>query len=89
MSTSTVMIVLRELSIYLGITVLIAGLIGGILNIIIFLSLKTFRQSSCAFFLTIMSLVNIGQLVFSLFSRIMISGFLIDWAATSSAYCKF
>jgi hypothetical protein len=77
------------ITIYFGIPVLIAGLTGGILNIIVFLSLKTFRQSSCAFFLTIMSFVDIGQLLTSLLSRIMITGFNIDWTETSVAYCKF
>ena len=68
---------------------LIAGVIGGFFNIIVFLSLQTFRQSSCAFYLTIMSIVNIGQLFTGLLSRIMISGFDIDWTVTSLFYCKF
>ncbi|UJR38063.1 hypothetical protein I4U23_030744 [Adineta vaga] len=60
------------MTICLGIPFLIAGLLGACLNIIVFLSLKTFRQSSCAFFLTIMSFVNIGQLLTGLLSRILI-----------------
>jgi hypothetical protein len=80
---------IQEIFIYLGIPVFITGVLGGISNIIVFLSLKTFRQSSCAFFLTIMSFVNIGQLLTSLFSRIMISGFNIDWTASSLAFFKF
>jgi hypothetical protein len=79
----------REINIYLGIPFFIVGVIGGTLNIIVFLSLKTFRQNSCAFFLTVMSFVNIGQLVFSLLSRVMISGFGIDWTQSSLAFCKF
>ncbi len=89
MSNSDFSFVSKQIIIYLGITILNIGVIGGIFNVIVFLSLRTFRQNSCAFFLLIMSFVNIGQLIFSLFSRIMISGFLIDWTATSSAYCKF
>lgn len=78
-----------QITIYLGICTFIAGVLGGILNIIVFLSLKTFRQSSCAFFLTVMSFVNIGQLMTSLFSRILITGFAKDWTETSTAFCKF
>ncbi|CAF3437460.1 unnamed protein product [Rotaria sp. Silwood1] len=79
----------EEITIYLGIPILGTGVLGGTLNIIVFMSLKTFRQSSCAFFLTIMSFVNIGQLLFSLLSRIMITGFDADWTDYSLVYCKF
>ncbi len=89
MSNSDFSFVSKQIIIYLGITILNIGVIGGIFNVIVFLSLRTFRQNSCAFFLLIMSFVNIGQLIFSLFSRIMISGFLIDWTAMFLAYCKF
>jgi hypothetical protein len=63
-------------------------MIGGCLNLIVFLSLKTFRESSCAFYLTIVSLTNIGQLITGLLSRLMITGFNIDWTRTSRFYCK-
>ncbi|CAF2430015.1 unnamed protein product [Rotaria sp. Silwood2] len=79
----------EEIAIYLGIPILFTGVLGGILNILVFMSLKTFRQSSCAFFLTIMSFVNIGQLLLSLLSRIMITGFNADWTDYSLAFCKF
>ncbi|UJR38062.1 hypothetical protein I4U23_030743 [Adineta vaga] len=92
MSSSTINLmtaVSKYMTICLGIPFLIAGLLGACLNIIVFLSLKTFRQSSCAFFLTIMSFVNIGQLLTGLLSRILISGFNINLTETSLAYCKF
>jgi hypothetical protein len=79
----------KEVSIYLGIPMLIMGLIGGCLNIMVFLSLKTFRKNSCAFYLIIMSFVNIWILLTGLLSRITISGFGIDWTQMSSFYCKF
>ena len=69
----------QQITIYVGILTIIAGVVGGCLIIIVFLSLRTFRQSSCAFYLTIMSIVNIGQLFTGLLTRIMISGFDIDW----------
>jgi hypothetical protein len=61
----------------------------GTFNLVVFLSLKTFRQSSCAFYLTVMSFVNIGQLSTGQFSRLMITGYGIDWTQTSLPYCKF
>ncbi|CAF0720937.1 unnamed protein product [Adineta steineri] len=79
----------KQVAIYFGIPVLCAGLLGNILNIIVFLSLKTFRQNSCAFFLIIMSFLNIGQLLTSLVSRIFITGFNNNWTETSISFCKF
>ena len=78
----------RGISMYVGIPVLVGGTIGNALNIAVFLSLRTFRESSCVFYLTVMSLVNIGQLTTGLFARIMISGFGIDWTQVSLAFCK-
>ncbi|CAF1051091.1 unnamed protein product [Adineta ricciae] len=79
----------QQIIIYLGIPMFIAGLIGNALNLIVFLSLRTFRENSCAFYLIVMSIVSIGQLLASFLSRIMISGFGIDWTLQSVFYCKF
>ena len=53
-----------------------------------FLSLRTFRQSSCAFYLTIMSVVNTIQMFTGLLTFIMINGFGINWLNMSIVYCK-
>ncbi|CAF3759909.1 unnamed protein product [Adineta steineri] len=79
----------NQITIYLGTVSLIAGVIGGLLSIIIFLSLQTFRQSSCAFYLTIMSIFNIGQMFIGLLGVIMINGFNVDWSQSPFFYCKF
>ena len=80
---------MANVAIYLGIPTLVAGVLGGFLNVIVFLSLKTFRQSPCAFFLTVMSIVNIGQLLTGLLSRILITGFNMDLTERSVSFCKF
>ena len=79
----------HKFNIYCGSVIFLAGVIGGLLNLIVFVSLRTFRESSCAFYLAIMSVVNIGQLFTGLLTRIMISGLDIDWTHTSLFYCKF
>ncbi len=79
----------QQVFLYLGQSSLVAGMIGGILNLMVFLSLKTFRQSSCAFYFTVMSCVDVGQLLTGYLSRIMITGYAIDWTQTSLFYCKF
>ena len=68
----------KQITIYFGSSILILGIIGGLLNLLVFLSLKTFRESSCAFYLTIMSAVNVGQLITGLLTRVMDVGFSIE-----------
>jgi hypothetical protein len=68
----------QKITVYLGTFILITGVLGGLLTTIVFLSLQTFRQSSCAFYLTVMSIVNVGELIAGQFTRILISGFNID-----------
>ncbi|CAF4820227.1 unnamed protein product [Rotaria sp. Silwood1] len=87
-STPIFTIISQQVTIYLGLFILIIGFFGGLLNIIIFLSLQTFRQNSCAFYLTAMSFANIVHLTNGLFSHIIINGYGIDWPGQSIIYCK-
>jgi len=87
--SSSIAHISNRLSFYSGLIILIEGTIGGVLTLLVLLSLKTFREKSCAFYLTIMSVVNIGQMLTGLLSRIMDTGFGIDWTKSSVFYCKF
>ncbi|CAF0974261.1 unnamed protein product [Adineta ricciae] len=92
MSSSTIeyyTFVSQQIIIFFGIPILIAGVIGSVCNLVVFLSLKTFRENACAFYLTVMTAVDLGQLVTGLLSRILISGFAVDWTISSVVYCKF
>ena len=92
MSTSTseyYTFISQQIMIYFGVAILIAGLTGDVFSLIGFLSLKTFQDNACTFYLTVMWAVDIGQLLTGLLSRIMISGFNIDWTLSSIPYCKF
>ncbi|CAF1101551.1 unnamed protein product [Rotaria sordida] len=86
---STLIDVSHTITVYVGITIFVVGIIGGLLNVIVFLGLRTFRENSCAFYLIIMSFINIGNLMTGLLSRILISGFQLDWTIISPFYCKF
>jgi len=88
-SAAALVAISQEIVTYMGMSTVVVGVLGNLLNIIVFLSLKTFRQSSCASYLTVMSFVNIGQLLLGQLSRVMITGFGIDWTQTSLFYCKF
>ena len=78
----------KQIIIYVGSFTLVAGIVGGFLDIVVFLSLRTFRLSSCAFYLTVMSVANLGQIITGLLNRIMTTGFNIDWSLTSLFCCK-
>lgn len=73
----------------MGMSIVVLGVLGNLFNLMVFLSLKTFRQSSCAFYLIVMSFINIGQLILGQFSRVLITGFGIDFTQTSLFFCKF
>lgn len=88
MSISTLNFASQQITIYFGLTLFIAGIIGGLFNIIIFTTLKTFRQTICAFFLTILSMVNVAQLLTTPFVFILAEGFGID-PRKISWFCKF
>lgn len=79
----------QSITTYAGFVIFISGILGNLLNIIIFLTLRTFIENSSVFYLMIMSFVNIGNLTTGLLSRILISGFNLDWTLISSFYCKF
>ena len=85
---STLHLAARLVTIFLCIPIFAAGILGNILIIIVFLSLKTFRENSCAFYLLIMSISNLTHLLTSMLTRIVISGFDIDWMLMSVAFCK-
>lgn len=67
--------VIRSFNISVGSTVFIFGLIGNILDGIVFISLKTFRRSPCALFLLFLSLSDSGILIFNTLPSIFVNIF--------------
>ena len=80
--------IVRKINIFGGVSIFISGIIGNLLTILVFLSLRTFRESSCSFYLSVMSLVNLGQLLTGLLSRTVFNISNIDWTQLSLIYCK-
>ena len=74
--------------IYAGIPLIIFGVLGGLLNIIVFSSLQIYRQSSSAFYLIVFSIVNIGQLLTGLLSRVLANLIGSDCVESSEIFCK-
>ncbi|UJR18721.1 hypothetical protein I4U23_005628 [Adineta vaga] len=61
MSSTEIILTLatRQVFIYFGLSSMILGVIGNVLNIIIFTTLKTFRETTCAIYLISVSVANI------------------------------
>jgi hypothetical protein len=85
----TLTFITQQINIFGGLLLFISGIIGNLLTLIVFLSFHTFRHNSCSFHLSVMSFVNIGQLLTGLLSRITINMSDIDWTQLSLFYCKF
>jgi hypothetical protein len=79
---------IQQIAIYYGIPIFIMGVIGNILNIIVFVSSRKFRQKSCVFYLIVISILDLGRLLTSTLSNILSWGFGIDWTISSLFYCK-
>jgi len=77
----------KQINIYFGLSILILSIIGNLFNIITFRTRKPFRKTSCAFYLTMASIFNAGQLITDVFISILAAGFNIDPTGVSSI-CK-
>jgi hypothetical protein len=84
MSTEdTLNFISKQLHIYFGLPIVILGVIGAILNVIVFTTFKIFRETTCAFYLTTLSIVTIVQLLTALLVRVLSEGFYIGIKSVS------
>ena len=67
---------------------LIAGVIGNGINILIFLSVRTYRTTPCTFYFLVTSMVNMMYLMINLVVRIVTTGLMTDLTHTSLIWCK-
>ena len=79
----------NQVTIYGSLIIIVGGVLGECLNILVFISLRTFRQNSCSFYLTIMSILNIGELLADLLPRLIFTIYNRDGTESSLFYCKF
>lgn len=78
----------ERLTIYLGIFILIFGIIGNTINVIIFSSVQTYRKVPSFFYLFVGSITNILFILINLISRIVSNISEYDLTRSSSAWCK-
>jgi hypothetical protein len=78
----------QQVTIYGGLFLVIAGIIGNGINILIFSSVRSYRKTPCTFYFLIASIYNFVYIVINLISRVVSAGFGIDLTRTSNSWCK-
>ncbi|CAF1301850.1 unnamed protein product [Adineta steineri] len=81
-------IVSQQFIIYSSFIILILGLVGNILNIITFTSLRIFRNNQCIFYIIVASIVDCGTLLIEFITRIQLNIYGYDLTNISLVWCK-
>lgn len=87
-SSRNILVISQQLTVYVGVSISLIGLIGCSLNVVVFISLRTFRENSCAFYLLVVSLSNIGHLLSTALPRVITTAFSINTSYFSLMHCK-
>ncbi|CAF1183304.1 unnamed protein product [Adineta steineri] len=78
-----------QYSLYTGCITFGFGVIGNVLNLLVFTQLKLFRTNRCVFYITIESISNLFYQFFSMSLTMLISIYGDDATGRSSIWCKF
>jgi len=78
----------QQLSIYIGSFLFITGLLGNGINILIFISERSYRRTPCTFYFLIGSIYNLAFIIPTSPTRILSAGFGMDFIRTSDVFCK-
>jgi hypothetical protein len=88
MSTEILQFV-SQYSLYSGCIIFVSGVIGNVLNILVFTQLKLFRDNRCAFYLTVDSISSLLFQFVSIGVTILTSMYGDDATGRSLIWCKF
>ncbi|CAF1304556.1 unnamed protein product [Adineta steineri] len=86
--SSTILSFATKYSIYSGTVICSLGIVGNVINILVFTQLKVFRDNRCAFYLTIESIFNFLYMLFGISVNILISIYGDDETGRSLIWCK-
>lgn len=78
----------QQITIYIGICLFTAGLVGNGINIWVFISKNSYRTTPCTFYFLIGSMNNVIVVFISLSNRILTVGYGIDLTRLSNPWCK-
>lgn len=78
----------EQFTVYGGYFILFTGIIGNGMNIIVFLTMRTYRTVPCTFYFLVGSIDNLVYLSMILTARILSVGYNNDLTRTSTIWCK-
>jgi hypothetical protein len=78
----------EQITIYGGLFILIIGVLGNVINVLVFSTVRIYRITPCSFYLLIASIFNIIYITICLTSRIVMAGFGFDLTRISTSWCK-
>lgn len=88
MTSSDLVYAGQQLTIYFGSFLVVIGVIGNGINILIFSTVRNYRQTPCAFYFLIGSIFNSIFILVNLTTRVAAGGFGVDFTRTSLIWCK-
>ncbi|CAF1327148.1 unnamed protein product [Adineta steineri] len=78
----------RYPSLILGFTLLIGGVLGNILNIILFIKVGNYKNNACSLYMIVRAFLDLTILLAGLATRILTTGFQIDFTLMNRIWCK-
>ncbi|CAF1305617.1 unnamed protein product [Rotaria sp. Silwood1] len=81
-------LVTKYIAFAVGFPVLIIGIVGNLMNIIVFLSLGNYKTNASSFYMLAKSFFDLNVLIIGLIGHIIIQGFR-SYAVTSGSWCRF
>lgn len=78
----------RYSSLILGFILLIGGVLGNILNIIVFIKFGNYKNNACSLYMFVRAFIDLYILLAGLATRILTTGFQIDFTLMNRIWCK-
>ncbi|CAF1301831.1 unnamed protein product [Adineta steineri] len=78
----------RYPSLILGFILLIGGVLGNILNILVFMKVKNYKNNACSLYMFVRTFIDLYILLTGLTTRILATGFQIDFTLMNRIWCK-
>ncbi|CAF1397852.1 unnamed protein product [Adineta steineri] len=75
-------------SLILGFILLIGGVLGNILNIIIFIKVGNYKNNACSLYMFVRTFLDLNMLLAGLATRILATGFQVDFTLMNRIWCK-
>jgi hypothetical protein len=87
-SSSTLLSISEDYTFSTSVLIFILGIVGNLLNILIFTKFQAFRNNQCVFYFIIESIVNTGAITFQSSLRLLTMIYGSDLSQYSSIWCK-